>query len=125
MPMDIRREGQQLLELTLRDTLHYAELREAQRVATKLIAEAGKVAILVVLDGFEGWERGGEWGDVSFLVEHDSNIEKLAIVGEERWRDEVLVFTAAGLRRSPVRYFTDLASARAWLIDAAASSLSA
>lgn len=115
MPMDVRSEGQQQLALKISGTLRHAELREAQRVATKLIADAGKVAILVVLDGFAGWERGGEWGDVSFLVEHDSDIEKVAIVGEERWRDEVLVFTAAGLRRSPVRYFNDLASARAWL----------
>jgi hypothetical protein len=57
-------------------------------------------------------------GDVSFLLEHESNMEKLAIVGDNKWRDEVLMFAGAGLRSNPLRYFNDEASARSWLASA-------
>jgi len=115
MAMAMRLEGQHLLVVRIDGVLRRAELDECQRSAAKIVAEKGTVAALVLLDGFEGWERSEDWGDVSFLVEQDSNIEKIAIVGPERWRDEVLMFAGAGLRHSPVRFFEDSGSARAWL----------
>ena len=93
------------------------ELDECQRAAAKMIREVGEANALVLLDGFQGWEPTDDWGDVSFLAEHDSDIEKIAIVGQERWREEVLMFAGAGVRHSPVRYFNDSDSARAWLAD--------
>jgi len=115
MSMEMRTEGQRLLTVRLHGILRRAELDECQRAAAKIIRDAGKVAALILLDGFQGWERTEAWGDVSFLTEYDTDIEKIAIVGEERWRDEVLIFAGAGVRHSPVRYFTDPTSARAWL----------
>jgi hypothetical protein len=58
-----------------------------------------------------------EWGDVSFLMEHDGDVSKIAIVGPEKWREQVLVFTGVAIRRSPVRYFSDSDTARVWLTD--------
>ncbi|HVM96828.1 MAG TPA: STAS/SEC14 domain-containing protein [Candidatus Acidoferrales bacterium] len=115
MPVEIRAEGKSLLVARVSGTLLRAEMDECQNALAKMIAAAGKASALVILDGFQGWERGGQWGDVSFLMEHDSQIDKMAIVGEEKWRDEVLVFAGDGIRRSPVRYFTDAAQARSWL----------
>lgn len=118
MAMELRIEGQRLLVVRVGGILRRAELDACQRAASKAIREVGRVTVLVLLSGFEGWERSEEWGDVSFLVEHDGDIEKIAIAGEERWRDEVLVFAAAGLRQCPVRYFADADSARAWVGEA-------
>ena len=53
-------------------------------------------------------------GYVSFLVEHGRDIVKIAIVGQDRWRDEAFMFAAADLRQGRVRYFNDADSARAW-----------
>ena len=117
MSIEMRAGGQRLLVVRIYGILRRAELEESQRAAAKIIREAGKVTALVLLDGFEGWERTDEWGDVSFLAEHDTDIEKIAVVGQERWRDEVLMFAGAGLRHNPVRYFNDEAGARAWLGD--------
>ncbi len=115
MSMEMRVEDQRLLVMRIHGILRRAELDEFQCTASQLIRKAGRVAALIYLDGFQGWESGVEWGDMSFLIEHDSDIEKIAIVGQERWRDEALAFTAAGLRRSPVRYFNDVGSARRWI----------
>jgi stage II sporulation SpoAA-like protein len=117
MSMEMRIEGQSLLVVRIQGVLRRAELDESQRAAAKIISEAGRVSALILLDGFKGWERTGKWGDLKFLMEHDSDIEKIAIVGAERWREEVLMFAGAGLRQSPVRYFNDSAGARAWLAD--------
>lgn len=120
MSMETRIEGQRLLVVRIHGALRVSDIEESQRAAAKLIREVGKVTLLVLLDDFQGWERGEGWGDVSFLIEHDDDIEKMAIVGEEKWREKVLVFAGVGIRRSPVRYFNDSASARAWLADNAA-----
>jgi len=54
---------------------------------------------------------------MSFLSEHGDDISRMAIVGEERWRDDALMFVAKGLRATGIEYFTpaDLDRARAWL----------
>ena len=51
------------------------------------------------------------------MTQHDQDISKIAIVGEEQWRDLVCAFLAKGFRTAAVEYFvpTDLAKARAWL----------
>ena len=117
MSMEIRVEGHGLLLVRINRIWRRAEFDEMQRAAAKIIGEVGKVAALILLDEFQGWQRGDEWGDVSFLVEHGSDIVKIAIVGEERWRDEALMFAAADLRPGRVRFFNDVDSARAWLAE--------
>jgi hypothetical protein len=119
MSMETHVEGKRLLVARIHGVLRRPELDEGQRAAAKIIRQVGKVTVLILLDGFQGWERGDQWDDMSFLFEYDEDIEKIAIVGEERWRDEVLMFTGAELRHSSVRYFNDSDSARAWLGTAA------
>ena len=81
------------------------------------IGRIGPVRLLFVLDGFEGWEPHADWNDLTFYVKHGDGIERIAIVGHERWRSEALMFAAADLRRAPVEFFPEegAANARAWL----------
>ncbi len=57
-------------------------------------------------------------GDVGFFFKHDRDVEKIAVVGDPRWRDEALLFLFADSRHAEVRFFpeTDLELARAWLM---------
>jgi hypothetical protein len=75
------------------------------------------VRLLFVLQGFEGWEPKDDWSDLSFYVKHGDRIERIALVGDERWRDETLMFAVADLRKAPVEFFPAHAveDARAWL----------
>lgn len=78
----------------------------------------GTVRLLVVLQPqFSGWDPGSNWSDLTFYVRHGDRLAKIAIVGDEQWRDHALMFAAAGLRRSPVEYFPTGAidAAREWL----------
>ena len=72
---------------------------------------------MFVLDQFEGWDARDNWSDLSFYARHGQTIERIAIVGDERWRSEALMFAGADLRNAPVEFFPAPAvtDARAWL----------
>lgn len=97
--------------------LSKSEVSQIQAAALDAIRRCGKISALFMLENFRGWSRSSEWGDISFLTEHDKDIAKLAVVGEEQWRDLADAFLAKGFRHAAVEYFlpADLAKARAWL----------
>ena len=94
-----------------------SEVSQIQAAAVDAMRRFGKISALFILDNFHGWKREPDWGDVTFLTEHDKDIAKIAVVGEEEWRDFVFAFLAKGFRQAEVEYFLpgDLAKARAWL----------
>lgn len=73
--------------------------------------------MLVQLEDFAGWESTEQWGDVNFFFRHDQDIERIAVVGDPCWRDQMEMFLLADYRQAEVRCFTetDLEPARAWL----------
>ena len=103
--------------------LSRSEVAQIQATALEAIRRFGKVSALFLLENFRGWRREGGWGDISFLTEHDKDISKIAVVGDEQWRDSVYGFLAKGFRQAEVEFFlpADLTKARAWL-EAATSS---
>jgi len=106
-----------VLTLKVSGKLTQTELATVQKATGEIIGKGGKLRILVLTENFTGWERGGEWGDFSFQAEHDAGIERMAIVGDRKWEDLALMFTAKGLRTFPIEYFehAQVAAARAWL----------
>jgi hypothetical protein len=94
-----------------------SEVSQMQAMALEAIRRCGKISALFILEDFHGWQREGDWGDIRFMIEQDQNIAKIAVVGEEGWRDLIYAFLAKGFRNAAVEYFipADLAKARAWL----------
>jgi hypothetical protein len=120
MPAHLRHEQDDVYRLELTDRLSSAELNAAgkQLLAGMEQSPAGTVRLLVVLQPqFAGWDAGSNWSDLTFYVRHGEAISRIAIVGDEQWRDHALMFSAAGLRRAPVEYFTTGAidAARQWI----------
>ena len=117
MPVTIHCEHDDIYRLDIRRLLRQADLMRAEDALFAEITRIGPVKLLVVLTEFEGWERQGNWDHATFYVEHGDNIARIAIVGPERWRAEMLMFSAAGLRKGPVEFFPEgaTAAALAWL----------
>ena len=117
MPVEIIDASGKLLQIKIRGMLKKADYDRIIQVAKEAIAREGKVRALAIVEGFEGWERHEDWGDVSFMMEQGQNIEKMAIVGDEKWRDDAFAFTAKGFRPTAIEFFpaSRLAEARAWL----------
>jgi hypothetical protein len=106
-----------IISAKINGELTKSEVSQMQAAALAAIRRCGKVSALFILENFNGWARAGDWGDITFLTEHDSDISKIAVVGDEKWRDFAEAFLAKGFRQAAVEYFLteDLAKARAWL----------
>jgi hypothetical protein len=106
-----------ILTLVVSGRLTHGELAAAQAEASRIIATSGRIRVLVLAQDFAGWEKGGQWSDFSFQQAHDDDIGRMAIVGDEQWRDLTLLFTSQGLRPFPIEYFPParVDDARSWL----------
>ncbi len=73
--------------------------------------------LVMVKEDFQGWVGGEVWNDMTFFVQYGDRIAKIAIVGDPKWESRMLMFTGAGFRRAPVKYFAEdqLAEAYEWL----------
>lgn len=72
----------------------------------KAIEKHGKIRWYFQVDKFEGWTPESFWREVKFDAKHRHDLEKAAIVGQEKWHDwmtQVMKpFTSAD-----VRYFDE------------------
>jgi len=117
MPFTIIDATGPIISAKISGELDQAEVGRMQAAALEAIRRWGKISALFILENFHGWKRDGNWGDITFMTEHDQEIIKIAAVGDEEWRDLVYAFLAKGFRRAAVEYFlpADLAKARAWV----------
>ena len=80
-----------------------------------LIAEHGKIRLLVEMKDFHGWDLAAVWEDTKFGYKHYSDIERIAIVGETTWEKWMTGFCKP-FTRAKIKYFDsgELESAQAW-----------
>jgi len=117
MPYIISDRNGPIISVKISGEISRTEVGQIQAAALKAIQQCGKISALLILDDFRGWKREGNWGDISFMTQHDKEIAKIAVVGDEQWRDLVYAFLAKGFRSAAIEYFppADLTKARAWL----------
>ena len=119
MPASIEHESDNLYRVRISGVFSKTELENVQAVAAQEIKRLGRIKLLFILEQFQGWERGVDWGDVTFFTSHEKDIGRIAIVGDEEWRDHALAFAGAGIRKAAVRFFppAERSQARAWLLQ--------
>jgi hypothetical protein len=117
MPIALHRESDDTCRLEISGVLLRSEYRQCEAELKSELDRIGSVKLLCVLTGFEGWEPHADWSNLAFYVQYGDAIRRIAIVGSERWRSEMLMFAAADLRKGPVEFFPegDMTRARAWL----------
>ncbi len=92
--------------------------RKAMEAAGRAEIDRGvKIKVLILTAQFAGWGKEGDWGDMKFMLEYDPFMEKIAVVGDEKWREMFLMYLGAGHRKAAVEYFPtgQEAKARSWL----------
>ena len=117
MPLKTTPESGGIYRLDVSGLLSKADFERSQVTIAGAIARSGPIKLLVVLDRFGGWAPDDDWGGMNFYMTEGDAIQRIAIVGDERWRDEMLMFAVADLRKAPVEYFpeSEIKYARAWL----------
>jgi hypothetical protein len=53
---------------------------------------------------FEGWSAGALWEEIKWEARHFRHMERIAIVGEERWQKRMAVI-CNGLTTADVQFF--------------------
>lgn len=116
MPITWEHEDGGLVVFRVSGKLSKIELDTAQSEAESII-QKGNAKLLTIAEHFSGWDKDGNWNDLSFTERNDPHIKKMAIVGEDEWRDLAYTFTLKGLRGFPIEYFSadQEAEARQWL----------
>jgi SpoIIAA-like len=117
MAVTIEGEEGNLRVLRIRGLLRKSEWDAVLPTEVRQWGPTTRVKVLVILEDFKGWERGADWGDITFFDTYGDQIDKIAIVADAKWEAEILAFAGAGFRRAPVKFFpmSQLTSARAWL----------
>jgi hypothetical protein len=119
MPAQIQCQPDDIFVLRFSGILKRSEFAAEQSVLARNTTVGSKIRLLVILENFEGWERGADWNDLDFMISHGDKISKIAIVAEPRWETLGLAFAGAGVRRAPVRFFlpNELEQTRSWLAE--------
>lgn len=85
----------------------------------RLVQQHGKLRVLFDMIGFHGWEVSAAWEDTKFAIQHFSDIDRLAMVGDREWQHGMAIFCKP-FTRAQVRYFdhAKVTEARKWLDEA-------
>ena len=105
-----------ILDINLHGTLTSRDYDNLVPGIERLIRDRGKLRILVTMHDFDGWDVGGLWEEMKWEWKHFADIERLAIVGEERWQRWMACFCRP-FTAATVRHFTfdRLEQAYTWL----------
>jgi hypothetical protein len=119
MPVQMKPEPNDICVLRITGILKRSEFGAEESVLARNIDTGSNPRLLVILENFEGWERGADWNDLDFYISHGGKISKIAIVAEPRWETLALAFAGAGVRRAPVKFFppNELDQAQSWLAE--------
>ena len=111
------KESENLIVVHIKGTFTFEDLKEFQNKGGDEIDRSGKVKLLILAEQFSGWGKEGDWGDLTFMYEYDPYIEKIAVVADVKWKDEMLMFVGANRRQASVEFFLpdETQSARDWL----------
>ena len=116
MSVTFSKESENLFVINIQGTLTFEDLIEVQNKARAEIDHSKKAKLVILAGQFTGWGEEGDWGDLTFMYEYDPYIEKIAIVADQKWREQILMFVGAGRRQATVDFFLDAEElARDWL----------
>ena len=105
MSVTFTKESDDLFVIKLQGIFTFDDLKEIEKKAHEQIDRNKKNKVLVLAEDFSGWGKEGDWGDLTFMYEYDPYIEKIAVVAEANWKDEMLMYIGAGRRKAEVEFF--------------------
>ena len=107
-----------VLMIVMSGTLVKADYDQFNQWTDDILEKHECMRLLCILDDFHGWgEFAAAWEDAKYGMTHRSDIEKFAMVGEEKW--EAWMAKIAGfLMPGEVQYFdqSEKQSAIAWIM---------
>ena len=105
-----------VLEALVSGKLTHSDYHQFVPAFERLVKQHGKIRVLFEMTDFHGWDMAALWDDVRFDVNHFSEIDRLAMVGDKRWEHGMAKFCRP-FTTATIRYFDDshIEGARQWL----------
>ncbi len=109
------REGK-IIEIHASGKLSEKDYKQFLPEIERVIKKHGKISIAFEMTQFHGWEPGALWEDIKFDCKHFSDIDRLAMIGENRWQAWMAKFCRP-FTTAKIRYFDhkDSEKARLWI----------
>jgi hypothetical protein len=109
----------QVAEVHISGILKRADMAGVESEIARAIDAGEHPRVLVQLKHFGGWQKGEDWNNFDFMFSYGAKIGKIAICGAGSKEAEVKAFTGAGLRPTPVIFFSEAETeaARSWLLE--------
>ena len=117
MPIKLNEEnGGKLLVVRVSGKLVKEDYEHFVPEFDRLVKLHGKLRVLFDMNEFHGWTAGALWEDTKFAMHHFSDIDRLAVVGENTWQEGMATFCKP-FTKAKVKYFdhTVAPEARKWL----------
>lgn len=117
MAYDIIKIEDNVVYIRISGIMQFNDQQALQNLGKRLLTQGEKLRLFITLEGFQGWEKGVDWSDIDFLMTHGNDIGRMAIVGDERWKDQMFAFVGKGLRTTEIELFSpsSLKEADTWL----------
>jgi hypothetical protein len=125
MACEIIKIEDSVIHVRISDVMRVEDQKMLESVAMDLIGKGKKVRLLAISENFRGWEKSDAWGDMGFMLKYGNDIAKIALVGDERWKEDTFLFVAKGLRSTEIEFFplSSLMQAEEWVRETPASNL--
>ncbi|MBK1722288.1 STAS/SEC14 domain-containing protein [Thiocystis violacea] len=111
-----------ILGFKMTGKLHDEDYRGFVPILEESLAKQGNLSLLAEFADFHGWDLHAAWDDFKLGIEHYSDFERIALVGDTAWERWMTPFCKP-FTRATVKYFDrgEGEQARAWLAETAAS----
>ena len=119
MPIQWEIEPGKMVVFHISGKITPSEVKILQTDVTPTIKEGTVERVLIILGNFRGWESAPGWEDTSMAEVNDQYISRIAVVGDEKWHEQAMLYLLAGLRPVEITYFSqdDEIAARLWLTE--------
>jgi hypothetical protein len=112
--------GKGTLGIKLSGKLHDEDYKLFVPAVEDAVKKHGKIRMLAQFHDFHGWDARALWDDMKFATEFCTKIDRIALVGENRWQ-EWMAKVCKPFTMAKVKYFdrAEIDAAWGWLGEAA------
>ena len=117
MSFEIIKKQEQEIWIKISGQISVENYEQAQSLILSTLESYKGCRMVIILDDFKGWSKDDKWNDILFMQEHQDKVQKIAIVGDEKWKDDVFMFSGKPFRKTEIEFFPEnrLDQARQWL----------
>jgi hypothetical protein len=111
-------DSPKVLAFRMSGKLHDEDYKKFVPLVDEAIAKEGKVRVLAVFHDFHGWDLHALWDDIKFSTTHCTKIERIALVGENKW-EEWMAKVCKPFTKAKIRYFdvSQIDAAKTWITE--------